>query len=390
MLILIASSVVGLALLTAAGLWYFSPKKRAERAKIYIRAVTPAQQNLLKAARVKFFPANREPGGSGIYVRQRNLDQACATMGVYILASFIDGNQRPVEIAVRRRVEEDPSLAGFQVRCTFNSRLNLNDARDKTVGLLREIVLPVVKRNINFFDMHGSIAEPSQGEDFNIYINAVPSATEKVGVPREIFGIVQDHSAVGFAPSGDGVPLVDSISGHSFGEVIGRTLYIYHSLIPTTLTQLVTLAAALECAASDLNCDLVLDEVVSSIPRDNLPVRDGKIIPYGFRCHKRNIVNRLIRDILMPAVSTDICVRNCGGTHQPKADTGFHVIYDGAPTDAVVTASGPTGIGVPILDSAGQFVANCFQAICSLRRLARSWTESRHSETGRRTVSSAP
>jgi hypothetical protein len=246
------------------------------------------------------------------------------------------------------------------VRCTFTSGLDFNDARDKTVGLLREIVLPVVKRNINFFDMHGSIAEPSQGEDFNIYINAVPSATEMVGVPREIFGIVQDHRALSFAPSGDGVPLVDSISGHSFGEVIGRTLYLYHSLLPTTPTELVTLAAALECAAPDLNCDLVLDEVVSPIPRDNLPVRDGKIISYGFRYHKRNIVNRLIRDILMPAVSTDICVRNCAGTHQPKADSGFHVIYDGSPTDAVVTASGPTGIGIPILDSAGQFVAELF------------------------------
>ena len=360
MLILIASSVVGFALLAAAALWYFSPKKRAERAKVLIRAIAQAQQNLLTAARIRFFPYNRDSGTPGIYVRQRDLAQACATMGVYILATFKDLNQRPIEVAVRRKVEEDPSLVGFQVRCTLNFGPNLSDAREKTVALLREIVLPVVKRNINIFDMHGSVAEPSQGEDFNIYVHSAPSAEDSVRVPLELFGIEQDQRFTAFAPSGDGILLVDSASGHAFGEVIGRTLYIYHALLPTTPTLLVTLAAALETAAPDLNCDLVLDEVVSSVPRDNLPVREGRIIAYGFRYHKRNIVNRLIRDILLPAVSTDICVRNCAGTHQAKADTAFHVIYHGSPTDAVVCGTAPTGIGVPILNVAGQCAAELF------------------------------
>jgi len=363
--VLIASGVLLILAPFAALVTYNWPTNRAQRAKHFVRSVSEEQKSALTNASVRFFPGDLG-GFPGIFVRFRDIERMCQALNVYVLTK-LENEDAPTELVVRPNVPEDPSLAPFQVRVLAN--FYQPDAKAKTIKLLREIVLPVVRRNINVYDIGdsgGNRQEPGDENEFHIFVCATPDSAERTLVREPVFGIdiiTRLHGYVrALLPSGVGIPLTDPDTGFVYGELCGKSLYLLYEALPHTPEKMIALARLLENAAPELDTDTPIEEVLAQIPRQDFPpLGRRKVTQYGFMAHRRDTAVRLVREILLPALREDACIRDCHGLIQKRADDGaFHILYNVRPANFARNSVLPTGRGVPLTTDGGELVAELF------------------------------
>ena len=98
--------------------------------------------------------------------------------------------------------------------------------------LAQEILTPVIKRNVIISVPHGETKEPIIDGKFRIWIWSSPSGigSRNQSTPKEMWGVKVDCADSSFAPSGEGVAIID-LNGWPAAELIGETnLYIHHDI----------------------------------------------------------------------------------------------------------------------------------------------------------------
>lgn len=368
-MVIIVSGVIFVVAVALSLGWYFSPSNRAKRAPYWIRMVTDEQRAALKAAGLKFDSGGR-PDPDSIWIKKKLVDEACRIMNVYVLGKRNIPRSKYTELVIRPIVPQNPAHNGLQIRmiCNLNET---PDMRDKSIGLIREIVLPVVNMHINVYDLNTNVNEPGNEDEFHIFLNSAPRSNGRVNVPNSILGVELDNPETAFKPAFAGVPLTDPASNFVFGEVVGKSLYIFFDALPNCDEKLILFAKILENAAPELDVDGVLEEALATIPP--LPAgravqsnRRRRVVQFGFKLHRRETATALVREILLPAVNCEVYLRDCRGTPQQPADDGsFHILYNSRPVAALGEAGTPSGLGIPIM-SAGKFVGELIDRNCYL------------------------
>jgi hypothetical protein len=202
--------------------------------------------------------------------------------------------------------------------------------------------------------MNGHVNEPGDEHEFHIFLQSCARSTRAGASPNPFFGWETQRQST-YSPSNLGLALLDEQTNYPYGEVVGKSLYLFPKVHDTT-DKLPILAAILEKCAPELDLDSALEEVLASIPTEGLTAAAGRrVTQFGFRAYRRETATRLIKEILLPALGENACLRDCDGSVQKKADDGsFHVLYNARPAAFAREAALPTGRGVPIMTGEGE------------------------------------
>jgi len=316
----------------------------------FIYGLTDEQKVALSAERVKF-KRYRRGEREGVLVRLRDVERVCQALNVYVLTT-LESTDEPAELVLQASVPENRLLSGFQVRF-FAQRFGVQNPQTKelVVKLLRDIVLPEVHRNINVWDVEGTVHEPAADEGFHVYVHSVPSRSERVATPDYLFGYRfrsdTEILSESFRPSGQGIPLSDPESGIVYGEVVGTSLFLLVPAMPTTAAKLAVLARMLQTAVPELDTDTPLENALAKIPNDGAG-RDSRDMPMeiGFSGHRRKAAVTLLQHVLLPVVRGGAYIRDCkGAVQRPDRYGPFQVLYHARPSDVTT----PTGDTVPLI-----------------------------------------
>jgi len=335
------------------------------RTKRFIRGITEKQKTLLSAAGL-YFVENYEHGQEGVFVEADELEAICRCLSVYVLTTIPSPNDPP-EVILRACVRDPAELAGKQVR--MFARIDEHrypGATAAVANLLREIVLPAVRRNINFYDLDGGQQQPGEDDDFHIFVRASPEPPQTELLPDRLFDIPcigpYENRYSGLKPSAKGVPLVDPVSGFTYGELCGRSLYLFYSALPNSPDKMLLLAKLLEHAAPNLNFDDQVAAVLAEIPSDDLPaVVDRQVKQYGFTGHRQELMLRLMREVFLPGVNANAHIIDCRGEFSRGLDgDSYQVLYNVRPANLPDGALPPTGNGIPLTMENGELVGELF------------------------------
>ena len=98
---------------------------------------------------------------------------------------------------------------------------------------VKEILLPVVNKNIDIFIMEGSNQKAIDSDKvFNIFLCCGNAGGKNTPTPKTIWGVRTECAADSFCPTGrdKGVPIVDFSTGYAVGELIGNNLYVHYHI----------------------------------------------------------------------------------------------------------------------------------------------------------------
>jgi len=102
--------------------------------------------------------------------------------------------------------------------------------RDKLIAVVKE-VLGFLGEEIVISVPHRRTAVPAHDSKFHILIWSAPVGNATTCPPEEIFGVKVDCRDVGFLPSGEGIPIIDSATGWAVAELVDEyNLFIHHDL----------------------------------------------------------------------------------------------------------------------------------------------------------------
>ena len=97
-------------------------------------------------------------------------------------------------------------------------------------SLVREILAPVVHSNVIIRDCSGQNATPVDDGNFRIFLHSSPIGSPCMVPPEQVWGHRMLKRETAFAPSANGVPLIDD-NGFIVGEIVGRNLYLHMHFI---------------------------------------------------------------------------------------------------------------------------------------------------------------
>jgi hypothetical protein len=131
---------------------------------------------------------------------------------------------------------ERPVLVFNKVAPEINHKVSTEDwngegDRRSYAKLVREILVPVVKKDVIIRVPHGDVCEVQSNRYFHINIWSAPERGEfNEKPPEKIWGIKVNMRDSGPKPSETGIVVYDEETGWAVGELIGDNLYIHHDL----------------------------------------------------------------------------------------------------------------------------------------------------------------
>ncbi|MBY0359598.1 MAG: hypothetical protein K2W82_16455 [Candidatus Obscuribacterales bacterium] len=262
---------------------------------------------------------------------------------------------------------------------------------------VREIILPVVQRNIVVHSMRESCT-PIQDDNFHIFLFSSPSG-QMVGTRGQTIWYVPHHqSGLAFQAGGRGVPLIDESTQQSVGELVDNCLYLYHDILDTerdrrkniisltwnnfweskTNLKMALLVRILQQVKGELSAEKYLNEMLEELRTDGIISREAS--PYsvdcqGIRGRRQSVIQSLVSDILLPAVNTNVRVIDADGVAlPPKRNDFFNIFFYSSPKGTPILnlpetiwgcrvrnengrkAFVPSALGLPIIDDQGFIV----------------------------------
>jgi len=368
---LLAAGVLTCLLLVAyvAILSYAVPRYR------FVRGLTGEQKRLLSAAGIRLRDEVLD-GESGTAIFFKDVGRMLDILNAWLLTTLETTGWMP-ELVLRPQFEEEPSLAGYEVRNYARvTETGFPAVNAKFVRLLRETVLPAVRRNINVHDMGGLVHAVEDSDDFDVYIwSTAKQGGRDVAMPDRLFGLparaTHSYAHLAKGPSGEGVHLVDPASGFTYGEVCGRSLYLFAPVLPRTPEILILLARMLDHACPELNLDGPVEAVLAQIPQDGIESQgeEHAVTVHAFAGVRRERLHKLVQGIVAPAVREDVCVvLGDGGQTGLIRETPFKIFYNARPPWLPADATLPTGVGVPLSTENCALVGEYFPEACYIYR----------------------
>ena len=135
-----------------------------------------------------------------------------------------------------RESSGETSFIHFEFDCQKISFISWNsesyqDVKDIWRKVTREILSPVVKKNVHIYVPHQRSYDASNLDPscFSVLVWSSPKGSASQVTPERIWGHKVDCDDGSFAPSGLGDAIIDD-AGYPVAELIGNALYIHHDL----------------------------------------------------------------------------------------------------------------------------------------------------------------
>lgn len=390
--------------------WPFRPRSSTN---YLIRYLTDEQVEALRAANVPFSANGTKAEDrsiplyhllvpdpqSGVIVAGKHLRSALAQLRATVAYSVRGSTEKSEELILRFNAAADEDLSGFQVHVG-----DLYDFNRETVSsVVREVILPVVKKDI-VVHAGGYAQNPASDGRFHIYFWASPPESKgQIDAPDKLAGVPVAPGTSSFKPSGRGLPIYDEQGSFVIAELVDENnLYIHPDILQQALesrrsqsffgnggfsryirTLLVNrkrnqdlglLVRLLQRVSEELQVPAKLRRICAelnkSLPR---PLVKRKATSQGLSGRRRDLIEILCEELLTPVVGADVVVWHKGGkAAQPVGDSRFHVMLHSGPTGtplatapsrlwgAALSINGtsfyPSTLGLPLTDNEGNLV----------------------------------
>ncbi|MBI4533895.1 MAG: hypothetical protein HY711_08090 [Candidatus Melainabacteria bacterium] len=347
----------------------------------FIRWLSKEQKSRLSQASVPFTTTAVEPGEEGVLLSCRNLKRALKVLKAQIVETFVLHDKQIHEIVLTVSLPKIPPLRQYTV--TVKSELAGWYYRwycgRKIARVVRDVLLPSIKTNIVVHLDPRSTCVPNIDENFHVLLYSSLKQDSSVHPPGKLFGVPVLFKSQAYLPSLQGIPIIDGATNFAVAELVDNCLYLHLDMlgdIANNSPQLGLLARVLERVDEELIADRVLADILKATNIQNNSVDTDKshaVEVAGFSGRRETVIASLVRDILLPAVKSNIIVKNCQGHNEtPVSDGAFRVFFFSSPIGSPYLetpeslwghrllkrglAFVPSAMGLPIIDDAGFIV----------------------------------
>lgn len=198
--------------------------------KNYFFATDEARKSKLREAGINFYDLEVD-GVAGVILEAEQIIQALQIIGAQVETEKPSSLEGILSLTLlfepsETTQEEATSISKYKIEvANWNGR-----NRERFVAVAKEILLPVVKRDIIFHVPHNENFSPQNDRKFHIFIWSSPDGQSIQRSPETIWGISVDCRDNGFLASRRGIEIEDEETGWDVGELVENNLYIHHDL----------------------------------------------------------------------------------------------------------------------------------------------------------------
>ncbi|HEY9868035.1 MAG TPA: hypothetical protein V6D08_02405, partial [Candidatus Obscuribacterales bacterium] len=387
----IALAIAGALLLILAvafGIGRYRYIKYHRPKSFFVRWLTTEQKNALTHAAVPFTVKSLGPGEEGVLFAWRDFKRARKVLRARVIESFELDDNRTHEVVLTFALPKDRALRAFRVTDAgygtrwYERRWYRWFYARKLVPVVRDVLLPSVKTNVVVHSM-GEPHEPIVDESFHVFLYSTSRGSSGQYLPDRLLGVplrYRRHEA--FVPGGLGVPIIDNATNIAVAELVDNCLYVHLDVIGNVWQDdpdLGLLVRVLQRVDEELVADKFLADIVRQansqcpLPAGTTEGAASNVACEGFGGRRQTVVTSLVKEVLGPAVGTDVIVKNCAGSNQPPIEDGkFHILFHASPMGSASMdtperiwgyrllkrgpAFVPSASGVPIIDDGGFIV----------------------------------
>lgn len=374
-----------------------------------IRYLSDAQIEALKSAKVPFtvtgnkvedaaIPLYEKLAPSqlaGVSIPGKQLRAALAQLKATVVWCVPGALDDMDEVILRYDAEADEETAGLRVDTG-----PLPD-REMVSDVLREVLLPAVRKNIRVHTGWGA-QEPVNDGSFHVFFWSAASDNGRISSPSKLCGAPVAADTTSWKTSGLGLPIFDRDGQFVVGELLENSLYLHPDILRQDLEdkransllgnggfirffrtllqnrkrnpQLALLVRMLQHVADEIRVPeklrLICAELNKNEARQSVK---RKVTSQGFSGRRKEVIETLFAELLLPVVGADIAVwHKNGAAARPVGDGKFHVMFHSGPTGtplakapaklfgAALSATGtsfyPSTMGLPLTDPDGFLV----------------------------------
>lgn len=310
----------------------------------FLRWLTNEQLEKLRQDGVDYAP-HAVRGENGIRLAGKDGKLLLESLNARLIGTFATGQSGTEELVVSFKGAPDAELDNLKIvldgRLVHNRLLFWRNiiGRRRLQAILRDTFVPVVRKNIIVHLQNGRTKQVTDDGNFHICVWSSPAGSWRQKPPERLFGVPVLYRNQSFGLSGQGIPIFEAASDWPVAELFGNhCLFIHFNAVNTAAdSEVALLARIMEAVREEMHVEKFLDEIVRTLPADGMPIgaaNAGRWSVYddGFSGRRRDVVKKLLTEILVPAVRQDIYVKQCGGANQPPLEDGmFHVFFQSSP-----------------------------------------------------------
>lgn len=352
-------------------------------ANVFVRWLTEEQKEKLRLASIPYTQTSAGQGEDGVSFSPQSFARAIRLLKARVVEVFPTGNNRPFEEAVLLFPKaRDRSLREFKTEVA--GKLKWYDLRGrwkrrKLARFVDETLMPSVRKDIVIHLQHGQTANPVADGKFHLFIfSTAANVNGGVVPPNRLMGAAMATGRTVFAPSGQGVPVIEPISNFSVAELVDNNLYVHLDLVAkkNLRTNSGLLLRILQQVDGELAADKFLEDLIASVKAENQSAGETaayRVEGQGVTGRRLVVLSSLVREILAPVVNSDVIIRDCNGQNATPVDDGtFRIFLHSSPIGAPCmvapeqiwghrmlkreTAFAPSAHGMPLIDDSGFIV----------------------------------
>jgi hypothetical protein len=341
----------------------------------FIPSITAEQRKMLDAALIAWCDLNLD-GLNGILLDEESFPQMLESLNLILVpeGEISTSMEGVLRVSVLPKISEKVIPANFKVK-TIGWNDNDDDLPDESyvirLAKVAEEMLPRISTDIVIHEGSGKNRSPQRDGKFHIYIWSSPSGEAHLDIPDELWGIDVTSYNDSFAPSGQGIPIIEPNSDWAVAELVGSSnLYIHHDIAEDGNEDEAEIFRHILMATIALRNLTPLQRKAHEALRASLK----KISFDNWDGRNQEGVKNLVREILSPVVGKEIVINVPHGySHSPEGGEKFYIHIWSSPSGYRSTTPPremweipiynrensfrPSGMGIPISELGNDWIA---------------------------------
>lgn len=192
----------------------------------FLAGLAPDQKAKLQEGSVPFCDFQID-GPGGVVIEETHIPRTLELLSAEISSESATTLEGIFVLVLRATTPAEPARSANTVSVESWD----GEKEEKFMAVAQEVLLPVVKRDVQLSVPHKKTVAPASDGKFHVFFWSAP-AGQTVGPkpPEKIWGIATACRDEAFLPSGQGVPIVDTQTGWVVAEMVGNNLYVHHDL----------------------------------------------------------------------------------------------------------------------------------------------------------------
>lgn len=352
--------------------------------QVFVRWLTEEQKEKLRLASIPYTPTSAGAGEDGISFSPQSFARAKRLLNAHVVEVFPSSGRAFEEAVLFFPKQRDHALRGFKTEVAGSLKwydLKGKWKRRRLSGLIDEVLMPVVKKDIVVHLRRGNPANPAADGKFHLHVFSTPTnVAGGITLPERLMGAPLGRGTTAYGASGTGVPLIEPLTNFAVGELVDNNLYVHLDLVQAGFKPKAGLLhRILQQVEGELAADKFLEDLIASVKAENeMFAQDGeqpqfRVEGEGITGRRLVVLSSLVREILMPVVKSDVIIRDCNGLNAtPVNDGNFRIFLHSSPIGAPCmtapesvwghrmlkreTAFAPSAHGMPVIDDSGFIV----------------------------------